>query len=247
MGTLDRLLQRWRQTFVNQTASQPTSQNVPVQSSLSTTVPLPESTNLTNNMTVTPKSTVGDTATKSNALQLAIERHLSDLPEPDKRAFHEASKNMTDANLLDKVRAYDGDHVSQSRFRPRTASVARFLRVLNRFMAGVAIGIQAHPELSSIIVGAVRAVITMAIDFVGFFAKLSEMLDRFSDFLGPLAKYAASSAGDKLIQDSLINVYVDLLNFCQRARNVFVDEKGVKRRLKSWRIFWRLQWIQDTI
>ena len=228
---------------MNRNVSQPQSQSVLVQSSLNMTDPIRNPADTTNIMTAIPNNTVDDTATKSDALQLALERHLGDLPEPDKRAFRDAAKNMTDTNLLDKVREYDRDHKSQSHFRPRTDSVARFLGVLNRFMAGVALGIQANPDISSIIVGAMRVIITLAIDFVRFFTQLSEMLDRFSDFLGPLAKYATSSAGDKLIQGSLTNVYVDLLTFCRRARNVFVDKKGAQRKLKSWRIFWRLQWI----
>ena len=243
MRTRDRASQRWSKIFVNRSASQPTSQNVHVQSSPNVTDTIANPAETTNTMTGTPNNTVDNMATKNDALQLALERHLRDLPESDKRAFRDASKNMTDTNLLDKVRDYDRDHKSRSHFRPRTDSITRFLGVLDRFIAGVALGIQANPDISSIIVGAMRVVITLAIDFVGFFAKLSEMLDRFSDFLGPLAKYATSSAGDKLIQESLINVYVDLLTFCRRARNLFVDEKGAQRRLKSWRIFWRLQWI----
>jgi hypothetical protein len=243
MWTRDRISQRWGKVFVNRTASQPTSQNVLVQSSPSVTGPTAKIVSTTTTVAPTPKITVDDTATKNDALQLAIERHLDSLPEPDKRAFRDASQRMTDTSLLDKVRGYDRDHKAQSHFRPRTDSVARFLGVLNRFMAGVALGIQANPDISSIVVGAVRVVIDLAIDFVGFFAKLSEMLDRFNDFLGPLAKYATSSGGDKLIQESLINIYVDLLAFFRHARSVFVDEKGARRKLQSWRVFWRLQWM----
>jgi ankyrin repeat domain-containing protein 50 len=191
----------------------------------------------------TPKKDAGDQATENIALRVAIERHLNDIPDTEKRAFHDASQHLTDVSILDAVKRYDEQHKSQSHFRPRASSIGRFLDVLNRFMAGVTIGIQADPAISSIVVGAVRVVIDLAIGFVDFFAKLSEMLDRFSDFLGPLAKYATSSENSQLVLESLVNVYVDLLTFCRRARAVFVDESGTKRQLTSWRVFWRLQWI----
>lgn len=243
MPIRDWLSQRRGKILVNRTASQPAPQNVPVQRSLNVTNPTVPIANATNVVAATPKSTTASTRAKNDALQSAIERYLDSLPEPEKLVFRDASQSMSDANLLEKVRGYDRDDKAQSQFRRHTDSVARFLGVLNRFMAGVAIGIQANPDISSIVVGAMRVVITLAIDFVGFFAKLVEMLDRFSDFLGPLAKYATSSGGDKLIQESLINVYVDLLTFCRRARSVFVDEKGARRKSKSWRVFWRLQWM----
>lgn len=191
----------------------------------------------------TPTDSVNNTTTVNSPFQLAIERHLDALPQSEKQAFRDASRNITDTALLDKVKGYDREHRAQSCFRPHADAVARFLGVLNRFMAGIAIGIQADPAISSIVVGAVRVVIDAAIDFVGFFSKLSEMLDCFSGFLGPLAKYAASAKDDKLIQESLINIYLDLLNFWRQAHKVFMDEKGKPRQLKSWRIFYRLQWI----
>jgi hypothetical protein len=193
-------------------------------------------------MAATSCHSVDSSATRNTALQSAIDRYLDGLPPAEKRAFREASLNMTDEKLLDSVRAYDREHYSKSRFRPVSDSVARFLDVLNRLLAGISMAIQADPAISSIAVGAVRVVIDVAAGFVGFFNKLSEMFDRFSDFLGPLAKYATSS-GDKLIQESLVEVYLDLLKFVRRARAVFVDEKGARRSLVSWRVFWRLQWI----
>jgi ankyrin repeat domain-containing protein 50 len=185
---------------------------------------------------------VTNTAASNRALQLAIERHLDALPEADKEAFRQASKQIANENLLSLVKAYDEDHKQVSQFRPHAEALSRFLGVLDRFMAGVAIGIQANPDVSSIAVGAMRIVINLALSFVTFFARFSEMLSRFSDFLAPLTKYAEASTKAELIQESLANVYGDLLKFCCRARHVFLD-KGLKRRWTSWRLFWRLQWI----
>jgi ankyrin repeat domain-containing protein 50 len=40
---------------------------------------------------------------------------------------------------------------------------------------------------------------------------------------------------------SLAAVYGDLLQFCTKARSIYT-ENGVKRRLTSFRMFWRIQW-----
>ena len=46
-----------------------------------------------------------NTATGNRALQLAIERHLNALPEADKEAFRQASKQITNESLLSQVKA----------------------------------------------------------------------------------------------------------------------------------------------
>lgn len=212
---------------------------------------LPTTTLVVSNTAGTPntesgnssRATTSDPPGTNSPLQIAIESYLNNFPEAEKRLFLLGSQEITEANLLAKVKSYDQAHKAKSRFRPRANSISRFLGALNNVIAGIAIGVQANPDVSSIVVGAVRVVIDLAIGFVDFFTKLSDMLSRFSDFLGPLAKYGESSSGSKLVQESLVNVYIDLLTFCQRARAVFVDEKGTPRKWTSWRVFWRLQWI----
>ncbi|TKA77323.1 hypothetical protein B0A49_02117 [Cryomyces minteri] len=116
----------------------------------------------------------------NHTFKLAIERHLNALPEAERKAFLQASESLTEENLLISVRAYDAEHKQRLRFRPHTEALSIFLVILNNFVAGVAIGIQANPATSSIVAGAVRVVIDLAVGFVEFFGKLSEMLCRFA-------------------------------------------------------------------
>jgi hypothetical protein len=109
-------------------------------------------------------------------------------------------------------------------------------------MGGIAIGIQAYPDISSLVVGAVRIVIDLAIDFVEFFGKLADMLCQFEDYLEPLADFAKGSQDSVRVQKTVANVYGDLLDFCQKARRVFVDINGNPRKWTSWRLFMRQQW-----
>ena len=184
-----------------------------------------------------------NTATSSNpALELAIQRFVQKIPEAEKDAFREASKTIDEGNLLSRARACDETHKQNSSFRPQAKYISKFLNFLNRFMGGVAIGIQAYPEISSLVVGAVRIVIDLAISFTTFFSKLSGMLCQFEDYLGPLAEYAKAAENQTLVLETVANVYGDLLEFCQRARLVFVDMNGKTRKLTSFRMFLRQQW-----
>jgi hypothetical protein len=109
-------------------------------------------------------------------------------------------------------------------------------------MGGVVIGIQANPELSAIVVGGIRIVIDLAIAFVEFYCKLTDMLCQFEDYLHPLAKLARACEDSSLVQEALADTYADILDFCHKARTVFVGSDGRKRIWTSWRLFLRQQW-----
>jgi hypothetical protein len=182
------------------------------------------------------------TARANPALAIAISKHLDELPEAEKAAFQEASKAMTQDNLLSTIHAYDEDHKQNSSFRPRAENLSKLFRLLNRFMAGISTAIQADPLPAAIIVGAVQVVISLAVEFTTFFDRLTDMLCRFIDYLGPLAEYAKASVDSELIQRTLATAYGDLLKFCRDARRVFIDEKGVQRRWTSAITFLHVQW-----
>lgn len=183
------------------------------------------------------------TSTSRNpALELAIQRHLDKIPAAEKAVFRDASKAINDANLLSRVRAYDEAHIESSSFRPQAERLSKFLKFLNRFMGGVAIGIQASPEISSLVVGAVRIIIDLAMDFVTFYGRLTDMLCQFEGYLASLEEYSKASKDFALVQENVADIYGDLLDFCQKARHVFVNPKGDNRKLASIRLFIRQQW-----
>ena len=182
-------------------------------------------------------------ATSSNPpLELAVQRFIQKIPKAEKDAFREASETIDEDNLLSRARACDEKHKQSSSFRPQAEPISKFLNFLNHFMGGVAIGIQAYPEILSLAVGAVRVVIDLAIGFSTFFSRLSDMLSQFEDYLGPLVEYAKASEYQKLVQETVANVYGNLLEFCQGARRVFGNSKGRTRKMTSLRLFFRQQW-----
>jgi len=109
-------------------------------------------------------------------------------------------------------------------------------------MGIAAIAVQRSSEISSLVIGGVRIVVKLATAFVEFFTKLTEMLYCFQEYLGPLAEYAAASSELPFVQTAVADIYGNLLEFCRKARKVFVDSNGQTRRFKSFLLFLRIQW-----
>ena len=178
---------------------------------------------------------------RSPVLEKALAKTLGKLSEGEKTAFLQVSKTLDERTLLSGVRKYDAAHKSESSFRPHAERLSKFLDLLNRFMGGVAIGIQASPEVSSLVVGSVRVVIDLALNFTMYFSKLIDMVCTFEDYLGPLAAYAQAADID-LVEKTVVSAYANVLDFGWKARRVFVDVNGDQRKWTSVRAFMRQHW-----
>jgi hypothetical protein len=174
-------------------------------------------------------------------LDKALTKILEKLPEAERAAFTQASRTIDEQTLLSRVKTYDAAHKGNSSFRPHAQRLSKFLDLLNRFMGGVAIGIQASPEISSLVVGSLRVVIDLALRFTMYFSKLADMICTFEDYLGPLAEYA-KAADINLVETTVVNAYANVLGFGWKARRVFVDVNGNQRKWTSLRAFMRQHW-----
>ena len=177
-------------------------------------------------------------------LQLAIEKHYLSLPESERNAFQEASKNMSQETLLSEVKTFDNLHKGSSVFRPRTEIISKFLKLLQRFMVGISTAGQADPTPSAIIVGVAKIALISALEFTTFFDRLTDMIDRLNDYLDPLTEYAKGAHGSDLLLQKVAAVYGDLLEFWTAAHRIFVDSKGNPKKYISLRTFLRVQWEQ---
>lgn len=178
---------------------------------------------------------------RSQVLEKALMSRLQKIPEAEKAAFLEASKTIDEHALLSDVQGYDLAHKNDSSFRPHAERLSKFLGLLNRFMGGVAIGIQANPEISALVVGAVRIVIDLALKFTTFFSRLTDMICKFEDYLGPLTVYT-QSADISLVDKTVVNAYGNVLDFGWKVRCVFVQANGDRRKWTSLRAFLRQHW-----
>ncbi|KAF2994958.1 hypothetical protein E8E13_002790 [Curvularia kusanoi] len=191
-----------------------------------------------------PASNAASPVTKTSkysVLDKAFTKASEKVPETEKVAFVQASKTIDEKNLLTRVRAYDAAHKDTSSFRPHADRLSKFLDLLNRFMGGVAIGIQASPEISSLVVGSVRIVIDLALRFSLYFVKLTNMICEFEEYLSLLEQYA-KAADIAIVERTVVNAYATLIEFSWKARRLFIDAAGNERKRISFRVFMRQHW-----
>jgi hypothetical protein len=94
------------------------------------------------------------------AFQEAWQMHWKELSESEKLAwsFQEVRSPLKVHKTIDDMDKY---HRDQSVARKCAEGTLRFLRAIETLMAGVTIGMQAYPDVSSIVVGIVRVVINV--------------------------------------------------------------------------------------
>jgi hypothetical protein len=97
----------------------------------------------------------------------ALQQHLKKLDPAERDAFKAAYQMISPQDLLSKVKEFDDMHSEKVTFRRCTEPISKFLGFLEQFMQGVSIGIQSNPEISSLVVGAVRIVIDVCSSYSG--------------------------------------------------------------------------------
>ncbi|CAD0107887.1 unnamed protein product [Aureobasidium uvarum] len=154
-------------------------------------------------------------------------------------AFTKAS--AVDINeLLDRVHELDEEHSQQSSFRKYTVRVTNFLNIFQLSVGGASVFLQAE-STASIALGGAKLIIGLALRYVEYFDKVSDMLDQLSKYLAPLAKYAEKCDLPNIC-NALADVYADILNFYSAARRLFVDDTGKAKNYASFKLFLRSQW-----
>lgn len=148
---------------------------------------------------------------------------------------------MDPGSLLERVRELDNQQAQGSKVRPWTKRLTDFLNMIDRSIGGVAIAIQANPDVSSIVVGGAKLIIDIAIRFTEYLNALVEMLDKLSDYLPLLNKYAEHSHLPDICR-ALSGIYLDILNFYSTARKLYVDPNGQLKHFASLRLFLRAQY-----
>lgn len=98
--------------------------------------------------------------TFENALQDRIQKVL----DPAERAsFQNAHACISPEELLSKVQGFDDVYNRRSTSRHCAGTLTKVFQIMNQFMSGVAIGIQASPEISSLVVGGIRLIIDVRV------------------------------------------------------------------------------------
>lgn len=180
------------------------------------------------------------TGTGNPAFDAAVEEFTKKLTDEERNAFNRAHTGINVEQLYKRVAKLDAMD-KKTKARQNLDAVQRFLHLLNQLVRGVSIGIQASPEISSLVVGGAKLIIDMAVNFVEFFQQLSVMIQHLSGHLGHLEELSKHK-DNHLIFEGVKNVYEGLLDFYHHAYQVFKDEKGQKRSHPHLRSGIQAQW-----
>ncbi|KAK8018757.1 hypothetical protein PG991_007947 [Apiospora marii] len=183
---------------------------------------------------------VSGSAVHNSAFDLALSSFLNSVGEEERNAFIRAHSNISADSLFARIAKIDVQDKETST-RSHLDTVSRFLRLLNQLVNGVSIGIQASPEISSLVVGGAKLIIDMAANFVDFFEKLTGMIQRLNDHLGHLDEFSKLN-DNELILTSTANVYGGLLQFYHHAYRVYKTTAGRRRLHPHLRAGFQAQW-----
>lgn len=100
---------------------------------------------------------------RNTAFANALEQHLAKLSPVESAAFRTSHQSLTAENILLKVKEYDQAYNRGSASRKCADKVDKSLKILNLFLASVAIAIQSNPDISSLIVGGLRLIVDVII------------------------------------------------------------------------------------
>ena len=90
--------------------------------------------------------------------------------------------------------------------------------------------IQADPTSSSLILGAITCVMAISKRFEEYQEKIAKMLSEMLGKLEILTKYGENIyKNNGQMQQAIIDVYGDVLDFCVQASRLFLDDKGNER------------------
>ncbi|KAE9993923.1 hypothetical protein EG327_002547 [Venturia inaequalis] len=167
------------------------------------------------------------------SFKLAIQRRLNLLDPVEEAYFRKAYSSIGPQDIIGEVDILNDKHKLGSNVRKADARVATALEVVERFMGGISIAIQAYPDVSCLV---------LAVRWVTFFLRLTEMLSRFQKTSEVLTVYAKHVGLSDVLMEALADVYGELLDFCAAARSVFVKLHGSYRRSVSCRVFLQSTW-----
>lgn len=93
------------------------------------------------------------------AFQEAWKQHWEKLSDDEKIAW--SFQGVHPLEVQNTIEEMDKLHLEQSATRKIASPTLQFLRAVETVMAGATIGIQAYPDVSSIVVGVIRVIINV--------------------------------------------------------------------------------------
>ncbi|OKL57097.1 hypothetical protein UA08_07557 [Talaromyces atroroseus] len=173
---------------------------------------------------------------KNAAFQEAWKQHWNDLSENERKAwsFQDVRSSLQVHQAIEDIDKLHREQSVARRIADRTLS---FLQVVESLMAGATIGIQAYPEVSSIVFGVIRLVIDdkAAVKYFEYYEKLTKMMEDIADLLKALRAFAEIKFWFQCIQ--IYSPSADM-----RAELTLIKIRGKEADANALAVFARVQW-----
>ncbi|KAF8241687.1 hypothetical protein K440DRAFT_665191 [Wilcoxina mikolae CBS 423.85] len=175
-----------------------------------------------------------------DAIETYIARRLSSSGQRNANEIRDELQITTPTELVDRLKAIEQNFSNQSRFKKFVNRVTPFIEKLQRFTKLIDVAVQSGPKISAPIWAALKVVFELASQFSEFFEKLIRMVERISTSLPDIDIYIDQFKRQNGLHTLLVDIYVDILDFCAQVTNIFV--KKDKRPRSTAYIFASIAW-----
>ncbi|KAI5838978.1 hypothetical protein DFP73DRAFT_519351, partial [Morchella snyderi] len=166
---------------------------------------------------------------------LARDRYLKTLTDEQKQLFVCASLENVFYTSSVEQRSYQENSKAVAwiaRLKPFTDAISNYGTALDVFS-------NTYSLVMCPLWGSIRVLLQIAREFESYFEKVVDMLAKIGDNLPNFRVYERIFAGHHAVFNALSDVYLDVIEFCSKVKDVFLKAKS--KRLSSYRIggLWR--------
>ncbi|KAH8154666.1 uncharacterized protein LAJ45_01195 [Morchella importuna] len=173
----------------------------------------------------------------------AQERYLDGLSDEHKALYKEASVE----NLFYSTSAAQFKHEKNSKSRAAAKKLQPLIAAITQYGGALDVLSNTSTLFFSPIWGGLRVLLHIAGEFDRYYSRLIDMLERIGDVIPRFKAYERLFPNHEQLLYSLSVVYLDIINFCVDAKNVFQKVKNRKRSrfsfpgsgLRALKVVWK--------
>ena len=159
----------------------------------------------------------------------AWNQQLAKLSHEDRAFFLEHARDQVQ-NFAKVVQKACSTHLKESHTSKINALLRPFCRTLGMYMPAASAASQADPYPSSLVVGGIVGLLQISDNFDAYQSGITDWLSKLGEKAGVLLEYdLCLYQFDSRVQQTLVAIFGDVLDFCQKALHIYVKETGERR------------------
>jgi len=179
-------------------------------------------------------------AESSSASDRAWKEYLDALDKKEREIFlknRAKSLNEFSKEVMDTAKAQK-DNGRAIRAAEKLQPLVNFVERYSGFADAIAKAAPAPPVVPGVVIGAIKCLLSIPKGFVDMQEKISDALVQMNDELDLLTKhYETMFRNDEEIQAMLVQVYIDIIEFCRDAAKLLYHKEWTTRG--PLKLFWK--------